>query len=99
MATPPQVKALTCPNCGAGVQIRTYARTINVVCVNCLTILDASTPELQILQKFENAERYRPLIPPAPGYPGVRRDELMTYEECEAAYRRISIESDNDPMI
>ena len=39
------------------------------------------------------------LIPPAPGYPGVRRDELMTYEECEAAYRRISIESDNDPMI
>ncbi|MBI9050007.1 MAG: hypothetical protein JEZ00_11340 [Anaerolineaceae bacterium] len=25
------------------------------------------------------------LIPPASGYPGVRRDELMTWQECEAA--------------
>jgi hypothetical protein len=63
MATPPQVKALACPNCGAGVQVRTYARTLNVVCVSCLTVLDASTPELQILQKFEGATRIRPLVP------------------------------------
>ncbi len=38
------------------------------------------------------------LIPPAPGYPGVRRDELMTYEECQAAYRRAS-SPDDDPSI
>ncbi len=29
------------------------------------------------------------LIQPAPGYPGVRRDELMTWEECQAANQRL----------
>lgn len=38
------------------------------------------------------------LIPPAPGYPGVRRDELMTYEECQTAYRRAS-SPDEGPSI
>jgi len=37
------------------------------------------------------------LIPPAPGYPGVRRDELMTWEECEAINRKIFLETGYDP--
>jgi hypothetical protein len=37
------------------------------------------------------------LIPPAPGYPGVRRDELMTGEECQAANQRL--QSGDDPDI
>lgn len=38
-------------------------RTVTVVCIQCLSVLDASTPSLQILQKFEAQERVRPLIP------------------------------------
>lgn len=63
MSTAPQVKSLSCPNCGGGVQVRGYARTLNVVCINCLSVLDASTPELKVLQTFQAKERIRPLIP------------------------------------
>jgi hypothetical protein len=34
------------------------------------------------------------LIPPAPDYPGVRRDELMTWEECQAANQRLVLGDD-----
>ena len=37
------------------------------------------------------------LIPPAPGFPGVRRDELMTWEECEALSRKVFQETGYDP--
>ena len=37
------------------------------------------------------------LIPPAPGYPGVRRDEVITWEECEAAKRKVYEETEYDP--
>lgn len=33
------------------------------------------------------------LIPPAPGYPGVRRDEIMTFEECAAISCKVFEES------
>ena len=45
------VRTLACPNCGGTVQLK-YERTINAVCIQCLSILDATTPALQILQKF-----------------------------------------------
>jgi hypothetical protein len=63
MGSPAQVKTLSCPNCGGGVELRGYARTLNVVCINCLSVLDASTPELKVLQTFQSKERVRPLIP------------------------------------
>lgn len=37
------------------------------------------------------------LIPPAPGYPGVRRDEVLTFEECEAISRKVFLETGYDP--
>jgi hypothetical protein len=37
------------------------------------------------------------LIPPVPGYPGIRRDELMTWEECEAINRKVFLETGYDP--
>jgi len=39
------------------------------------------------------------LIPPAPGYPGVRRDEVMTWEECEAISRKVFLETGYDPTV
>jgi hypothetical protein len=56
-------KSLHCPNCGAPVELRGFAHTLNVVCPNCHSVLDASTPELQILQKFQSKLRIQPKIP------------------------------------
>ncbi len=39
------------------------------------------------------------LIPPAPGYPGVRRDELMTWDECQRAEQKLRPELVDDPGI
>ncbi len=37
------------------------------------------------------------LFPPASGYPGVRRDEILTWEECEAKMRKYCLETGYDP--
>ena len=69
MTTPsvtPQIvkpKSLNCPSCGAAVELRGFAHTLNVVCPNCLSVLDASTPEFKILQEFQGKERIQPKIP------------------------------------
>ena len=62
---PPMVKArsLSCPNCGAPVELRGFAHTLNAVCPNCLSVLDVSTPEFKILQTFQSSERVQPKIP------------------------------------
>jgi hypothetical protein len=62
-ATVPKVRALQCPNCGGSVELRGHGQSINAVCIQCLSILDTRTPELQVLQKFEAAQRRQPLIP------------------------------------
>ena len=56
-------QALLCPNCGGTVEIRGMQHTKNVVCVQCLSILNASTPALEIIQRFEDRMRVQPLIP------------------------------------
>jgi hypothetical protein len=56
------IRTLECPNCGGTVELK-YERTINAVCIQCLSVLDATTPALQILQKFEGAQRFQPKIP------------------------------------
>jgi len=62
---PPVVKpkALYCPNCGGPVERRGFAHTLTVVCPQCLSVLDATTPLLSILQKVEEAQRRTPKIP------------------------------------
>lgn len=64
IVTPPLVKpkSLNCPQCGAAVEIRGFAHTLNAVCPNCLSVLDATTPELEILQRFQRKERIQPKI-------------------------------------
>ena len=57
-------RALHCPNCGGPVERRGFGYSISVVCPQCLTVLDASTPLLQVLQKVEDAQSRRtPQIP------------------------------------
>jgi hypothetical protein len=56
-------KSISCPNCGGPVQLRGFANTLSVVCPQCLSVLDASTPEVQILQKFQGKTQVKPTIP------------------------------------
>ena len=62
---PPVVKtkSLHCPNCGGPVELRGFGHALTVVCQQCLTILDASTPELQIVQQVQEKYRITPKIP------------------------------------
>jgi hypothetical protein len=58
-----KTKSLSCPNCGGPVALRGFAHTLNVVCPQCLSVLDASTPEVQLLQQFQAKQRIQPKIP------------------------------------
>ncbi len=55
--------ALSCPQCGAGVEIRAQGQTISVACWSCSSILDATSPVLQILQQVQAQKRVEPAIP------------------------------------
>ncbi|MCC6364001.1 MAG: DUF4178 domain-containing protein [Bryobacterales bacterium] len=59
----PKVRSLACPNCGGTVEVRGLGRTLTVVCIQCLSVLDATTPSLQVIEQFRAKERFRPLIP------------------------------------
>src|SRR5882762_5745271 len=59
----PKVKALICPNCGGTVELRGFGRAVNATCIQCLSILDCTTPSLQVIQEFQGRERVMPTIP------------------------------------
>lgn len=59
----PAPKPISCPNCGGRIELRGFAHTRTAVCLQCCTVLDASTPGLKILQRFDERMRVRPLIP------------------------------------
>jgi Domain of unknown function (DUF4178) len=62
--TPPQVKTLNCPGCGAALTLRSFNLAVTIVCNHCHTILDAQDPNLAILQKFKAiTDEDPPLIP------------------------------------
>jgi hypothetical protein len=58
-----QARSISCPNCGGPVELRGFAHTLSAVCPGCQTILDTSTPEVQILKTFETKTRVNPTIP------------------------------------
>ena len=58
-----KAKALSCPNCGGPVELRGFAHTLSVVCPQCLSVLDATSPTFQILQTFQAKQRIQPMIP------------------------------------
>ena len=58
-----KVRSLQCPNCGGNVELRGFAHTQNAVCIQCCSVIDTTTPELRILQKFKAKMRVPPIIP------------------------------------
>lgn len=48
-----QSRTLSCPNCGGWVSLRAPGLTQSAVCASCQTVLDASQPEVQIVQRLE----------------------------------------------
>ncbi|MBI3472048.1 MAG: DUF4178 domain-containing protein [Candidatus Solibacter usitatus] len=62
-AAVPKAKGLNCPNCGGALEMRGFEHTLTIVCPQCLSILDAKDPNLQILQKFKEKTRIPALIP------------------------------------
>lgn len=65
LVAPPIVKAkaLFCPNCGGPVELRGFGHALTVICPQCLSVMDASTPLLQVLQQIQEAQRRTPAIP------------------------------------
>jgi hypothetical protein len=59
----PKAQALQCPNCGGTVELRGHGQALNAVCVQCLSVLDTSTPALRVLQQFQDRRRHVPRIP------------------------------------
>ncbi|MDX1981780.1 MAG: DUF4178 domain-containing protein [Bryobacteraceae bacterium] len=74
-ATPPSLRSMSCPNCGGTVQIRGMGRAQSVVCIQCLSVLDASSALPRLVQTFQAKQRYQPLIPL--GSRGKLRGELF----------------------
>jgi len=55
---------LACPSCGAVVGLRAAGQSMSAVCGSCGAVLDTATPELQIIQKADEAVRkLAPLLP------------------------------------
>ncbi|MBI2687358.1 MAG: DUF4178 domain-containing protein [Acidobacteria bacterium] len=59
----PRPKALNCPNCGSAIELRAMGAAATVVCSYCSTTLDATNPQLVILQRWEAQITVQPLIP------------------------------------
>ena len=63
LATPVAlVRSLTCPSCGAGIEQRMGGWTQSIACSSCGAILDASDPNLHILQEAERREVITPRL-------------------------------------
>jgi hypothetical protein len=58
-----KAQSLYCPNCGGPIQLRGFAHSLTAVCPQCLSVLDASTPALNILQTIQEKQRRTPTIP------------------------------------
>ena len=56
-------KALNCPSCGSAIELRAMGAAAAVVCSYCSVTLDATNPQLVILQRFQAQMTVQPLIP------------------------------------
>ena len=49
--------ALSCPNCGAAVQLRAAGLAMSAVCSSCGVVIDTANPQWQVIQKADIATR------------------------------------------
>ena len=59
----PAVASLSCPQCGAAIELRTLDQAQSVVCASCGSILDARDPNLSLIQAFAARQKFTPQIP------------------------------------
>jgi hypothetical protein len=48
----PAAKALTCPSCGGGVELRAAGYTVHVACQYCSSILDVTDPQVKLVTAY-----------------------------------------------
>lgn len=59
----PVAASLSCPSCGAAIAPRAFGWAVTIACSSCAAVLDASDPNLAILQRQEQRMTVKPLIP------------------------------------
>lgn len=59
----PRAESLSCPNCGAAIPLSAQGWAVTVVCSSCESVLDATDPNLSVLQRSERQMRVAPKIP------------------------------------
>lgn len=59
----PKPKALNCPSCGSQIELRAMGTAASIACGYCATTIDATNPQLQIIQKFDARFAIQPIIP------------------------------------
>lgn len=59
----PRPKALNCPSCGSAIELRAMGAAATVVCSYCSSTLDATNPQLVILQKWQSQMTVHVQIP------------------------------------
>lgn len=58
----PHVQSLSCPSCGAAIELRAQGWAVSVVCASCGSVLDATDANLRILQRHREATNINPLL-------------------------------------
>ena len=51
----PAARALTCPGCGGGVELRAAGYTVHVACQYCGSILDVTDPQVKLVTAYNQA--------------------------------------------
>jgi hypothetical protein len=51
----PAARALTCPGCGGGVELRAAGYTVHVACQYCGSILDVTDPQVKLVTRYNES--------------------------------------------
>ena len=59
-----QTTALSCPACGAAVNLRAQGQSMSAVCGSCAAVIDTATPEFKLIEQADAAvKKLAPLLP------------------------------------